>query len=507
MSPQSERVLLFIQLHPRDNVVVSLGGDAVGTAWEQVLAAEAIPAGHKMAVQEIASGQPVVKYGYPIGVAQESIPAGHHIHSHNLRTRLNDSGTEEFQRTVAAGAATRTDGSAFTFSGWERPDGRVAIRNEIWILNTVACVNQTATKLAAWANQHLVGSVPHLHGVHAFNHPYGCSQLGDDLEYTRSILTCLARHPHAAGVLILGLGCENNQLSDQLAEIGQQYSGKIRSFSTQQVPDELEYGQNQLRELAQQVASHPPIQLESSRLVLGMKCGGSDGLSGITGNPLLGRLADRHCAAGGTTLLTEVPEMFGAESILLQRTTDDKVFQAARAMVDDFKDYFRSHGQPVSENPSPGNKDGGITTLEEKSLGCVQKGGTAPVKSVVPYGQMAPPCLGGLALINGPGNDGVSITALTAAGANIVLFTTGRGTPMGAPAPTVKISTNEALAKHKPSWIDFDAGIIAQGTSNLDNTCDQLTIWLQQLCNREVEARNETNGYREIAIWKNGVTL
>ena len=304
----------------------------------------------------------------------------------------------------------------------------------------------------------------------------------------------------------MGLGCENNQLQAQLDQIGPEYAEKIRAFSSQSVGDELELGQKYLEELATQLAQQPPELIDSDQLVLGMKCGGSDGLSGITGNPLLGRLADRHANSGGTVLLTEVPEMFGAESALFQRAVDEPTFQAAHEMVAKFKDYFRSHNQPVSENPSPGNKDGGITTLEEKSLGCVQKGGNAPICSVVDYAQQAAPALSGIALVNGPGNDGVSITALTAAGANVILFTTGRGTPMGAPVPTVKVATNSRLSEYKPGWIDFNAGTIAEGAT-LEDTADQLVGWLKGLANHELEAKNERNGYREIAIWKSGVTL
>ncbi len=518
---------MFARLHPQDNVVVSLPGCAVGERWLEstggatggavvgavVAAAEAIPAGHKMAIEPIEAGQWIVKYGLPIGLAREAIAPGQWVHVHNVRTGLDAGVTTEegWQPLPAPPRVPPVDpsgGDAATFQGYLREDGQVAIRNEIWILNTVGCVNQTAQQLAEWANRTLVGRVPNLDGVYAYSHPYGCSQLGDDLAATRGVLAGLARHPHAAAVLMLGLGCENNQLELQLQAIGPQALAKVRWFSTQDVADEMEQGRQWLREMAQQVSAYERQTLPANRLILGMKCGGSDGFSGISANPLLGRIADWHCGEGGTSLLTEVPEMFGAEPVLLGRCDQVSTRTAVDGMIETFKDYFRRHGQPISENPSPGNKDGGLTTLEEKSLGCVQKGGTAAlIKQCIEYGQQATPGLGGLGLVNGPGNDGVSITALTAAGAHLVLFTTGRGTPMGAPVPTMKIATNPDLAARKPGWIDFDAGAFVAGTATMDELRDGLWRQILEVASGRLEAKNELNGYREIAIWKMGVTV
>ncbi len=238
-----------------------------------------------------------------------------------------------------------------------------------------------------------------------------------------------------------------------------------------------------------------------------MKCGGSDGLSGITANPLVGKIANRIAGAGGTVLLTEVPEMFGAEEVLLDRATSDGVAKNAIDMVNSFRAYFRKYNQPIDENPAPGNKAGGITTLAEKSLGCVQKGGDAPVAQVLAYGEQAPVGLGGIGLINAPGNDGVSSTAMVAAGAHILLFTTGRGTPLGFPSPTIKISTNSDLANKKPTWIDFDAGPIALGTSTFEELGAGLYKLVLDVASGRAQTKNERNGFREIAIWKDGVTL
>jgi len=512
---------MFAQLHPSDNVVVSLSGAAAGSGWwsesGQVQAAEPIPAGHKMAVVPIGQGQAVIKYGLPIGRARQAIQPGQHVHEHNLATALggDPASSEPWQapppqpqtapRMPSSEGQSQDPGS---FLGFRREDGQVAIRNEIWILNTVACVNQTAQQLADWANRQLVGRVPNLDGVYAYSHPYGCSQLGEDLEATQGILAGLIRHPHAAAVLLLGLGCENNQLAQQIEAIGPEAMRKVRWFSTQEVPDEMEQGRQWLGEMAEQVSRYQRQVLPTKQLILGMKCGGSDGFSGISANPLLGRIADWHCSVGGTALLTEVPEMFGAEPMLLSRCDSLETRQAVDRMIEDFKDYFRQHGEPISENPSPGNKDGGLSTLEDKSLGCVQKGGTqALIKQCVPYGGQADAELGGLALVNGPGNDGVSITALTAAGAHLILFTTGRGTPMGAPVPTLKVATNPRLEEQKPGWIDFSAGPFVQGTASLDELRDQLWAQIVDVASGRLEAKNERNGYREIAIWKIGVTV
>ena len=493
-----------VTLNPNDNVAVALEPLPSGTQVEALLIQQSIPQGHKYATRNIQAGEPIIKYGLPIGTAQVDITAGHHVHEHNLATALGQVDYEDWSEPEVPTSALNPT----SFQGFERPAGRVAIRNEIWIINTVACVNQTANRLAERGNQLLIPELTQVDGFHAFPHPYGCSQLGDDLDATQKILAGLVNHPHAAGVLILGLGCENNRMESQLESVDPEKMKTVRFFNTQDVQDEMEDGLEALRELAQTIDQQARSSVDSSRLILGMKCGGSDGFSGITANPLLGRLADKHAQMGGTVLLTEVPEMFGAETLLLSRCANSKIHHQLGQMVNDFKDYFRAHSQPISENPSPGNRDGGITTLEEKSLGCVQKGGTQSlIKQIVPYGGSADPGLGGIALINGPGNDGVSTTALTCAGANIVLFTTGRGTPLGGPAPTLKIATNTDLQKRKPAWIDFDAGQLISKGFSLDEMADQLFELVMQVSSGEVQARNEVNGYREIAIWKTGVTL
>lgn len=494
-----------LKIHPADNVAVALLPLSKGSTVENVVLQTDVPAGHKIALVPIAQGQPVIKYGYAIGHATRDIAPGEHLHTHNVASDLHaDLASAAYKHKVAAPA----EAPEKTFLGYRRPNGQVAVRNDVWIIPTVGCVNQASEKIAAAAQAKYAGKG--VDGVYAFVHPFGCSQLGDDLENTQKILAGLIRHPNAGAVLLLGLGCENNQMKLMLEKAGCQAdldSGRVKFFNAQDVPDEIESGLLAVTELvayAQQFKREP---IPARELILGMKCGGSDGFSGITANPLVGRIADRLTAQGGTTLLTEVPEMFGAEQVLLDRATDEQTFKNIIGLVNNFRAYFRSYNQPIDENPSPGNKAGGLTTNADKSLGCVQKAGNAPIRGVLAYGEPAAPGQAGVLLINAPGNDGVSSTAMTAAGAHMVLFTTGRGNPMGFPVPTVKISSNSDLAKRKPSWIDFNAGQIVDSDISPDALADQLFDLVLAIASGQKQARNEINGNREIAIWKNGVTL
>ena len=508
-SSHCETILTAVlQIHPSDNVLVALQPVEKGQPLvEELVAASDVPFGHKIARQPIAQGAPVVKYGYPIGVASRAIAPGEHVHSQNVASALQ--GKLErggFQPAAVAPAAPGKD-AARTFDGYRRPDGSVGIRNEIWIVNTVGCVNHTAARIVEVARQTLAGKFANVDGIYTMSHPFGCSQLGDDMVATQKLLAALVRHPNAGAVLVLGLGCENNQLDAFLKIVGPQTPGRVLSFNAQETEDEIETGVRMIEKLAAYANQFVREPISVSELIVGMKCGGSDGLSGITANPLVGRIADKLAVAGGTAILTEVPEMFGAEDVLLRRACTAQVYDATVDLVNEFRAYFRKHNEPIDENPSPGNKEGGITTLAEKSLGCVQKGGTAPVAQVLRYGEKAQPKLGGIALLNGPGNDGVSGSVLSGAGAHLVLFTTGRGNPMGFPAPTVKIATNTPLAERKKNWIDWNAGPVADGTASLDELADGLFDLIVDIASGRKRTQSETNGYREIAIWKDGVTL
>ncbi|MBB6674928.1 UxaA family hydrolase [Cohnella nanjingensis] len=388
-----------------------------------------------------------------------------------------------------------------TFQGYVRPNGEVGIRNELWIINTVGCINKTCEILAKRGEAELAGRVD---GVYHFAHPFGCSQLGDDLKHTQKLLASLVNHPNAGGVLVVGLGCENNQIASFKLAIGDYDPTRVKFMAAQEEADELETGAALLEELAAHAEQDRREPVPVSKLKLGLKCGGSDGLSGITANPLVGAVSDRLIASGGSAILTEVPEMFGAETILMNRAEDAEVFGRIVSLINDFKAYFVRHDQEIYENPSPGNKAGGISTLEEKSLGCTQKGGRATVRDVVPYGERIRKA--GLTLLEAPGNDLVSVTALSAAGAHLVLFTTGRGTPFGGPVPTVKISTNSELASRKKNWIDFDAGRLLADRSMTALT-DELWTQIMQLASGERQTLSERNGFREIAIFKDGVIL
>lgn len=490
----------LIRINPRDNVAVALhpvaAGETLLVGGGAVTAAEEIPQGHKIALAAIAEGQPVVKYGYPIGHATADIAAGAWVHTHNMRTNL--SGEEEYTYEPAVPAVEHTEPE--TFMGFRRKDGRVAVRNEIWIIPTVGCVNDVAKKLAAGSQDLVAGSVE---GLYAFTHPYGCSQTGADHAQTRKLLAALARHPNAGAVLVLSLGCENLQHDQFVAELGDYDPERIKFLTCQEVKDEFAAGRALLEECAAYASQFKREPVPVSDLVIGMKCGGSDGLSGVTANPTVGVFSDMMIARGGSTVLTEVPEMFGAEGMLLSRCVSREVFDKAANMLNSFKDYFISHHETVYENPSPGNKKGGITTLEDKSCGCVQKGGTAPIADVIGYGDAV--TAHGLNMLYGPGNDLVSATAMTAAGAHIILFTTGRGTPFGAPAPTIKIASNSQLAAKKSGWIDFDAGPIADGEP-ITEAAKRLFALVLRVAGGE-QTKSERMGFREIAIFKDGVTL
>ena len=441
--------------------------------------------GHKYALRDIKAGENIIKYGNPIGHATEDIKAGCHVHSHNTKTNLSGNLEYTYEPKFYDIPAEDTER---TFMGYVRDNGEVGIRNDIWIVNTVGCVNKVAEKIAERT------------GAFYFPHPFGCSQLGDDQSITQKILKGMVNHPNAAGVLVLGLGCENNNIEVFKKVLGDYDERRVKFLNTQDVEDDVEEGVKIVKELQKYAEKFTRVPVSISKLKLGLKCGGSDGYSGITANPLVGRLSDKLIASGGSCVLTEVPEMFGAEHLLMQRCESREVFDKTVALINDFKDYYTRHNQVIYENPSPGNKKGGITTLEEKSLGCVQKGGLSKVVDVLDYGDRLTKC--GLSLLNGPGNDIVAITNLMAAGVHIILFTTGRGTPVGAPVPTVKIATNHDLATRKSGWIDFDASPTLDGNP----LTNELFDYIIKVAEGEL-TKNELNGYREISIFKDGVTL
>jgi altronate hydrolase len=491
-----------LRIHPADGVAVAIrplaAGDEVVIDGQRIVAREEVAAGHKLALRPHGPGQQVIKYGFPIGTTTGAIETGDWVHSHNLTTRLAGVTAHHFAPTPRPDIP---EAAMPTFKGYRRSNGRVGTRNEIWVLNTVGCVNHAAERIARLTTERFAGSMD---GVHAFGHPFGCSQLGDDLEHTRRVLAGLMRNPNVGGVLVLGLGCESNQMDALLERAGEIDRHRLRFFNTQDVIDELEQGTAVVSELVDLVSRDHRVESPASDLVLGHKCGGSDGFSGISANAVVGRIADRLTALGGRVLLTEVPEMFGAEEALLNRAANEDVFRDAAAMIDDFKHYFLDHGQTIYENPSPGNIAGGLTTLEEKAFGAIQKGGQATVTDVLRYGD--PVRREGLSLVESPGNDGISSTAMVASGATMLLFTTGRGTPLGFPVPTVKIASNTDIAAKKPHWIDFNAGTLLDGTASIDELADDLFSLVLDVASGR-QTNNEKNGYREIAIWKGGVTL
>jgi len=498
MNPSS-----FIKINPADSVVVCLRafseGERIVVDGNEITIAHDIPMGHKLLVKDTPAGTDIIKYGYPIGHAIHDMKAGEWVNENNLKTNLSGTLTYEY-RPVDEKLQIKNEGR--TFRGYVRKNGEVGIRNEVWIVPTVGCVNGIAERLANLLKAET--GCQGIDAIHTWHHNYGCSQLSEDHENTRKVLRDIVLHPNAGAVLVLGLGCENNQPEDFMQMLGDYDHDRIRLLVTQKVEgDEIEEGMRILRELYAIASKDQREECPLSELRVGLKCGGSDGFSGITANPLVGEFSDYLVAQGGTSILTEVPEMFGAETILMNRCETPELFDQTVKLVNDFKEYFLSHGEPVGENPSPGNKAGGISTLEDKALGCTQKCGRAPVSGVLGYGDRLQ--AKGLNLLSAPGNDLVASTALASSGCQIVLFTTGRGTPFGTFIPTMKISTNTGLYERKPNWIDFNAGKLVEGVS-MEALLREFIDKIISVANGE-KTRNEINGYREISIFKNGVTL
>ncbi|WP_017801351.1 UxaA family hydrolase [Winslowiella toletana] len=493
----------MIKIDPRDNVAVALSDLAEGETLQlgdlSVKLLQPVARGHKFALLPLEPQALIIKYGLPIGHATQPVAAGEVIHSQNARTNLSDLDQYQYQPdflTLPAQAADRE------VAIYRRASGEVGIRNELWILPTVGCVNGIARQIQARFLRETENAAD-IDGVHLFSHPFGCSQLGEDHENTRTMLQNMVRHPNAGAVLVIGLGCENNQVDVFRETLGEFESDRVTFMICQQQDDEVTAGVERLHQLYSVMRNDRRQPGKLSELKFGLECGGSDGLSGITANPLLGRFSDQMIANGGTTVLTEVPEMFGAERILMSRCRDEATFDKTVSMINDFKQYFIAHQQPIYENPSPGNKAGGITTLEEKSLGCTQKAGQSQVVDVLKYGERLQ--VHGLNLLSAPGNDAVATSALAGAGCHMVLFSTGRGTPYGGFVPTVKIATNSELAGKKPHWIDFDAGKLIHGTS-MDALLTEFVDQIVAIANGKL-TNNERNDFRELALFKSGVTL
>ena len=493
----------FLKINPADSVVVCLTekkkGEIIVVDGQRITLNQDTPAGHKVLIKDVMEGENIIKYGYPIGHARQALKAGDWVNENNLKTNL--SGTLEYTyQPVNEELNIKKENR--TFKGYCRKNGDVGVRNEIWIVPTVGCVNGIAERLAKKLREET--GCKDIDNIYAWHHNYGCSQLSEDHENTRKVLRDICLHPNAGAVLVLSLGCENNQPEDFMAMLGDYDKDRIRLLVTQRVEgDEVEAGMQVLRELYNKVKEDRREDVPVSELRIGLKCGGSDGFSGITANPLVGEFSDWLVAQGGTSVLTEVPEMFGAETILMNRCRTEQLFDQTVSMINNFKNYFLSHGEPVGENPSPGNKAGGISTLEDKALGCTQKCGKAPVSGVMEYGDRLEHK--GLNLLSAPGNDLVAATALASCGCHIVLFTTGRGTPFGTFVPTMKIATNPTLAKNKPMWVDFSAGQLVEGRTMQELLPEFIDKVLSVASGQP--ARNEENDYREISIFKNGVTL
>ncbi|WP_026895332.1 UxaA family hydrolase [Clostridiisalibacter paucivorans] len=493
----------FIKINDKDNIVIALRdfkmGEHINVDGREVSIKDIIPKGHKIALESLEQGSRIIKYGATIGYAKELIDMGSHVHSHNMKTSLE--GVLEYSYDKRVVDKDNTKDRGLTFKGYKRKNGDIGIRNELWIVPTVGCVNGIGEMILKEFKATI--NSEDIDGMEVFKHNYGCSQLGDDHQNTVKILGDIVKHPNAGGVLVLGLGCENNTMDQFIKSLGDYDKDRVKFLVAQDVDDELEEGIKILSQLFNNMKKDIREEISISELKIGLKCGGSDGFSGITANPLLGAFSDFLISQGGTTVLTEVPEMFGAETFLMERAKNEEVFNDTVALINDFKNYFIRHEQPVYENPSPGNKEGGITTLEEKSLGCIQKGGSAEIVDVLKYGEVLE--RKGLNLLESPGNDLVASTVLGASGCHMVLFTTGRGTPFGSFVPTMKIATNSELYNKKRRWIDFDAGVLLKNKS-MDELLEEFIEYVIDVSNGKL-VNNEKNDFREIAIFKTGVTL
>lgn len=495
-------MMRYIQIHRKDNVCIALcdllKGESISLQKQEINLIEDIAQGHKISLADIPKGELVVKYGFPIGKAKQDIKQGEWVHTHNLATGLDENLTYSYQPQKEDLNIPR---ESMTFNGYQRDNSDVGIRNELWVIPTVGCVNGQAKQIVKILQAE--GDISHIDAIEVLSHQYGCSQLGDDHQNTQKAIAAAIKHPNAGGVLVLGLGCENNQISSLKEHLGEYDKKRVRFITAQEVEDEVELGLEVVKELSEVMKADHRTEVSISKLRIGLKCGGSDGFSGITANPLLGTFSDWLVAQGGSTILTEVPEMFGAETTLMDRAEDEKVFTKTVDLINGFKDYFRQNNQVIYENPSPGNKAGGITTLEEKSLGATQKGGLATVVDVLDYGsKIAKP---GLNLLWSPGNDLVASSALAMSGCQMVIFTTGRGTPFGSFVPTMKVSTNSALYNKKKNWMDFNAGVLLEGQT-MEDIRKSFTDYVVAVANG-AQLKHELAEFKEIAIFKSGVTL
>ncbi|MFR8990111.1 MAG: UxaA family hydrolase [Fusobacterium sp.] len=493
----------FIKINECDNVIIALRDykkdEVIDLEDAKITLLEDINRGHKIAIKNINKKENIVKYGLPIGYALENIKVGSWVHTHNTKTNLKDLNTYSYTPKFTD---RKLDLEDIKVNVYKRKNGDVGVRNELWIVPTVGCVNGIAQRIKE-AFLAEVGELE-IDDINVLTHNYGCSQLGEDHINTRIILQNTVKHPNAGGVLVLGLGCENNQVAEFEKTLGEYDRERVKFLISQEVDDEIEIGKNILLDLYNKMKNDKREEVSISEINFGLECGGSDGLSGITANPMLGYFSDYIIALGGTTVLTEVPEMFGAETLLMERCKDEETFEKCVHMINDFKEYFIKNGQEIYENPSPGNKKGGITTLEDKSLGCTQKSGTSKVIDVLKYGEVLKEK--GLNLLSAPGNDLVATTALAAAKCHLVLFTTGRGNPYGGYVPTVKISTNTQLYEKKRKWIDFNAGRIVTENMSFEEITKEFIDYIVSVINGE-KTNNEKNRFQEIAIFKSGVTL
>ena len=458
----------FVLLNPRDSVVVALrgfqAGDTLALGEEAIQLLDSVPPGHKVAIRPVAAGEPIFKFGWSIGVATKPIRVGQHVHTQNVKCDHHID-LEAISTDVPA-ELPRLEGH--TFEGFRRADGRVGTRNYLAVISNVNCSASVARMIASRFDQQTLAAFPNVDGVISFRHEGGCAMAfnGSRHRMLSRVLGGMARHPNIGGFLLVGLGCEQGTLDHLVQSQGLQGEA-VPVLSIQSAggtSKTVERGVEIAAGLLKQVNGFQRETVPASHLVLGTECGGSDGYSGITANPALGAAADRLVACGGTAILSETSEIFGAEHLLTRRARSRAVAEKLLERIEWWKWYCSNYGEELDNNPSVGNKAGGLTTITEKSLGAVSKGGTTPLEAVYEYAE--PVQQQGFVVMDTPGFDPASVTGMVAGGANLIAFTTGRGSCFGSkPTPTFKIASNTRLFQQLPEDMDFNAGQVVEGRS------------------------------------------
>lgn len=500
--------MTFVRLDRTDSVVVATRYLEAGSMVEDVMTNTRIPSGHKVATRNLAPGDPVRKYAQIIGYANQPIDPGDHVHTHNIEFRNTSVDYEFATDHRPMKPATSVD----TFMGYHRDSGRVGTRNYIAVLTTVNCSATAARMISNHFTPDKLAEFPNVDGVAAFVHGTGCGMAdsGDGFEALQRVMWGFAKHPNHAAVLMVGLGCEMNQIDWLLDAYGLKQSPTFQTMNIQNVAGlrrTVEMGISKINQMLPIANEAGRSEASASELMVALQCGGSDAWSGVTANPALGHACDLLVAQGGTGVLAETPEIYGAEHLLTRRALSRATGEKLIGLIDWWQDYTARNHSSMDNNPSPGNKQGGLTTILEKSLGAAAKGGTTPLTGVFKYAE--PITAKGFTFMDSPGYDPASVTGQIAAGCNLVCFTTGRGSAFGSkPAPTLKIATNSELAARMPEDMDVDAGdILTKGASVEEKGQEIYRRLLQVASGARTKSEAQGLGDYEFVPWQIGAVM